>query len=179
LGGFDDHLLLQCLQRSRGTKRRGRWRTAADHRRALSLPWLPRTVRALRLVNQGHHARARCRRIRPHITAPKSDPKRDFHAEKLRPDRNALGSAMLASCGQGRTDPGDQGQRNSRVVDQLRRAAAIQNEAQALRKQSRPSQGQIKLRIKFFRRNSSIGPPLDRDSRGRNRLEMTCPKSKP
>ena len=116
----------------------------------------------------------------PHISAPKSDAKRlDFHAEKLRPDRNALGSAMLASCGQGRTDPGDQGQRNSRVVDQLRRTSAIQNEAKALRKQSRPSQGQIKLRIKSFRRNSSIGPPLDHDSRGRNRLEMTCPKSKP
>jgi bacterioferritin-associated ferredoxin len=111
----------------------------------------------------------------PHISAPKSDAKLPRREVAPRSECSGIGNARELWPRPDRP----RGSRPAEFESCGSAAACLQNEAQALRKQSRPSQGQIKLRIKSFRRNSSIGPPLDRDSRGRNRLEMTCPKSKP
>jgi hypothetical protein len=55
---FDDHLLLQCRQRSRGANGNSHQRTAAHNGRSLSVPRLQCAVWALRSVNQADHGRA-------------------------------------------------------------------------------------------------------------------------
>jgi hypothetical protein len=55
---FDDHLLLQCSQRSRGANGNSHRRTAAHNGRSLSVPRLQCAVWALRSVNQADHGRA-------------------------------------------------------------------------------------------------------------------------
>jgi hypothetical protein len=52
-----DHLLLQRPQRQRGKSCSGNQRTAAHHKPALSLSWLPRGMWALRPINQGDYGR--------------------------------------------------------------------------------------------------------------------------